>query len=107
MRTCSRAAATSIGRAGCAGAKRQRTSASVVAARVRMRISLIAQREEICLRAVAKALVLLAVAGCWSVPAQRAADLWSLPEAVVQNLSGARARAHVVELSRFYREDAT
>ncbi|MBI4469897.1 MAG: hypothetical protein HY650_11320, partial [Acidobacteria bacterium] len=33
--------------------------------------------------------------------------LWEIPDQVVDQVSGERAKAHVIELSRYYREDAT
>lgn len=32
---------------------------------------------------------------------------WTIPEAVIQNFSGEKAKTHVIEISRYYREDAT
>ncbi|MBI2223178.1 MAG: DUF4910 domain-containing protein [Acidobacteria bacterium] len=42
--------------------------------------------------------------GLW---ADQHPELWTIPDIVFEALSGEAAKAHVIEISRFYREDAT
>lgn len=51
--------------------------------------------------------LLVATGGRVAGRADQSGEIWTIPNSVFEALSGEAAKTHVVEISRFYREDAT